>query len=102
VLVTLEELPTGAAGLDISCAVDSVEMQRSTTADLLFDVAHIVAYVSTIIMLRPGDLIATGTPGGVGAGRTPKLFLKPGQELVTRIEGIGQLRNTCQREQPPP
>lgn len=94
-LVTTDELPAGAAGLAIGCAVDGVQMQSSNTDDLLFDVAQTVAYISTIITLLPGDLIAMGTPGGVGAGRTPKVFLKPGQELVTTLEGVGELRNTC-------
>ncbi|WP_371663446.1 fumarylacetoacetate hydrolase family protein [Streptomyces sp. NBC_00280] len=92
-LVTSDELPPGAAGLDIGCGVDGHIMQKSNTADLLFDVAHIVSYVSTVITLLPGDLIATGTPGGVGAGRDPKVFLRPGQRLVTWIEGIGELSN---------
>ncbi|MER7930121.1 fumarylacetoacetate hydrolase family protein [Streptomyces sp. NPDC096057] len=98
-LVTPDELPRGAAGLTISCSVDGHTVQKSNTADLLFDVASIIAYISTIITLLPGDLIATGTPGGVGAGRDPKVFLRPGQELVTTVEGIGGLRNTVVREQ---
>ncbi|MDX6422499.1 MAG: acylpyruvate hydrolase [Trebonia sp.] len=101
VLVTPEELPQAASGLDITCAVGRAEMQRSTTADLLFGVADIVAYIRTIITLPPGNLIATGTRGGVGAGRTPKVFPEPGPQLVTRIERIGELRNTCVPEQPP-
>jgi acylpyruvate hydrolase len=92
-LVTPEEVPTGGSGLTISCTVDGRTMQKSTTADLLFDVAAIIAYVSQIITLVPGDLILTGTPGGVGAGRDPRVFLAPGQELVTTIEGLGELRN---------
>lgn len=92
-LVTPDELPPGASGLTIACAVDGHTMQESNTADLLFDVAHVIAYVSTIITLLPGDLICTGTPGGVGAGRDPKVFLRPGQELVTTVRGIGELRN---------
>lgn len=98
VLVTADELPPGASGLAISCSVDGRTMQESTTADLLFDVAAIISYVSTIITLLPGDLIATGTPGGVGAGRDPKVFLEPGQQLVTAIEGIGELRNRIVKE----
>jgi acylpyruvate hydrolase len=80
--------------LIISCSVDGHIMQQSNTADLLFTVADIITYVSTIITLQPGDLILTGTPGGVGAGRDPQLFLRPNQELVTAVEGIGELRNT--------
>ncbi|MFF5143051.1 fumarylacetoacetate hydrolase family protein [Streptomyces sp. NPDC013157] len=98
-LVTPDELPPGASGLTISCSVDGHTMQKSNTVDLLFDVATIIAYVSTIITLLPGDLIATGTPGGVGAGRDPKVYLRPGQELVTAIEGIGELRNTVVKDQ---
>jgi acylpyruvate hydrolase len=97
-LVTPDELPPGASGLTISCSVDGHTMQKSNTADLLFDVAHTIAYVSTIITLLPGDLIATGTPGGVGAGRDPKVFLRPGQELLTVIEGVGELRNTVVKQ----
>ncbi|WP_063065770.1 fumarylacetoacetate hydrolase family protein [Nocardia violaceofusca] len=93
VLVTPDELPRGAAGLNIECSVDGSTMQKSNTTDLLFGVARIIAYISTIITLLPGDLIATGTPGGVGAGRDPKVFLRPGQQLVTVVEGIGELRN---------
>jgi acylpyruvate hydrolase len=99
VLVTPDELPPGAKGLQISCSVDGTEMQRSDTSDLLFSVADIVAYISTIITLLPGDLIATGTPGGVGAGRSPEIFLQPGQQVVTTIENVGQLRNTCTAEE---
>ncbi|HEY2638690.1 MAG TPA: fumarylacetoacetate hydrolase family protein [Streptosporangiaceae bacterium] len=101
VLVTPDGLPAGASGLDVGCSVDGQIMQQSSTADLLFDVAAVIAYISTIITLLPGDLIATGTPGGVGAGRDPKVFLRPGQELVTWVEGIGELRNRVVREIPP-
>jgi hypothetical protein len=69
----------------------------SMTADPLPGVAG----MATVITPPPGNLIATGIPGGVGAGRTPKSCLKPGQEIVTRIERIGELRSTWVREQPP-
>lgn len=98
-LVTPDELPLGASGLTIACSVDGHTMQKSNTADLLFDVADTIAYVSTIITLLPGDLILTGTPGGVGAGRDPKVFLRPGQELVTAVEGLGELRNTVVKDE---
>jgi len=68
-------------------------MQVARTGDLLFKPAALVAYISQFTTLRPGDLIATGTPGGVGAGRDPKVFLAPGQVLETAIEGIGACRN---------
>ncbi len=82
-----------AADLELSCEVDGVTMQKTRTSDLLFTPAAVVAYVSWITTLRPGDLIATGTPGGVGAGRDPKVFLHPGQLLETTLEGVGSCRN---------
>jgi acylpyruvate hydrolase len=57
-----------------------------------------VSYISDIITLEPGDVIATGTPGGVGFARNPKEFLKDGSVMVTRIAGVGELRNVCRRE----
>jgi acylpyruvate hydrolase len=96
-LVTGDELgdtgATGSVDLEVTCRVDGETMQTGRTADLLFQPAAIVAYVSQFTTLRPGDLIATGTPGGVGAGRDPKVFLLPGQVLETAIVGIGACRN---------
>ncbi len=83
----------GAVDLEVTCRVDGEIMQTGRTADLLFKPAAIVAYVSQFTTLRPGDLISTGTPGGVGAGRDPKVFLARGQVLETAIEGIGACRN---------
>ena len=91
-LVTGDEIGD-AADLHIRCRVDGQTMQSARTCDLLFKPAALVAYISQFTTLRPGDLIATGTPGGVGAGRDPKVFLAPGQVLETAIEGIGQCRN---------
>jgi acylpyruvate hydrolase len=79
--------------LELRCDVDGVTMQKARTGDLLFGPAAVVAYVSQFTTLRPGDLIATGTPGGVGAGRDPKVFLHPGQLLETTVEGLGSCRN---------
>ncbi|PRY36857.1 fumarylacetoacetate hydrolase family protein [Umezawaea tangerina] len=99
-LVTPDELgdPGATPDLEIRCEVDGEVMQRSRTSDLLFGIAEILSYVSDIITLHPGDLIATGTPGGVGDGRDPKLYLGPGQVLRTVVEGLGELRNTCVAE----
>lgn len=80
---------------EISCTVDGELMQQADTADLVFGPAALVAYLSTIITLVPGDLITTGTPGGVGHARTPPRYLTAGSELVTRVEGVGECRNTC-------
>ncbi len=91
-LVTGDEIGE-AADLEVTCRVDGQTMQSARTCDLLFSPAAIVSYASQFTTLRPGDLIATGTPAGVGAGRDPKVFLAPGQVLETAIEGIGACRN---------
>jgi acylpyruvate hydrolase len=91
-LVTGDEIGD-AADLEVTCRVDGQTMQSARTCDLLFNPAAIVSYTSQFTTLRPGDLIATGTPAGVGAGRDPKVFLAPGQVLETAIEGIGTCRN---------
>jgi acylpyruvate hydrolase len=98
-LVTPDE-PGAVPGPEqrIGCAVDGEVMQDSTTADLLFDVPHLVAYLSEILTLLPGDVIATGTPSGVGAGRKPPRFLADGEVVVTTISGVGELRNRCRAE----
>jgi len=94
VLVTADEVGDPGA-LDLSLTVDGAVMQSSNTADLLFSAAEIVAYISQFTSLQPGDLIATGTPGGVGVGRDPQVFLRPGQVVRATVEGIGFLENTC-------
>lgn len=92
VLVTADAIDP-KQGLEISCIVDGETMQASNTRELLFDAPALVAYISEFTRLRPGDLILTGTPGGVGLGRDPQRFLADGELLTTRIEGIGELRN---------
>jgi acylpyruvate hydrolase len=83
---------------EIVCEVDGQTRQKSTTGDVVFPPSELVAYLSTIITLLPGDVIATGTPGGVGAARNPPLFLREGEVVVTRIAGIGECRNVCRKE----
>ena len=97
-LVTPDEVDVGR--LELRCDVDGDSRQQGNTSDLLFPPAEIAAYISQFTTLEPGDLIATGTPGGVGAGRDPKVFLQHGQTLTTAIEGLGQLRNACVKEPP--
>ncbi|MCD4534329.1 fumarylacetoacetate hydrolase family protein [Nocardioides sp. cx-169] len=92
-LVTADELPPGAAGLEISCEVDGVVMQKSSTDKMIFDVATTIADISVFTRLEPGDLILTGTPDGVGNARDPKIFLRPGQVVRTRVERVGETRN---------
>ncbi|MDT0266494.1 fumarylacetoacetate hydrolase family protein [Streptomyces sp. DSM 44915] len=89
-LVTPDEFTPGPA---LVTAVDGEEVQRAATDDLVFDPAELIAYLSTILTLRPGDVIATGTPGGVGHARKPARYLTPGQTLTTTVEGLGTLRN---------
>jgi 2,4-diketo-3-deoxy-L-fuconate hydrolase len=81
--------------LGISCSVNGVQYQNSTTSDMIFRVPEIVSYLSTIVELRPGDLVFTGSPHGVGQGQTPPLFLKAGDRIVTAIERLGQLENVA-------
>ncbi|MEV1206254.1 fumarylacetoacetate hydrolase family protein [Microbispora rosea] len=94
-LVTPDELPGGVRPeLEVVLSVDGEVMQRDNTGDLLFDPVALVEYVSTIVRLNPGDVIATGTPGGVGHARTPKRYLTGGERVVAEIQGIGRLENT--------
>lgn len=101
-LVTPDELPGNpfAPDLEIRCEVDGVVMQLARTGDLLFSPAQAVAYISTFMTLEPGDVILTGTPAGVGAGREPPVYLRPGQIVRVSIEGIGELVNRCEAEDP--
>lgn len=91
-LVTPDEID-GAQDLRISCSINGEIMQDGRTSDLLFNPAELVAYVSQFTTLLPGDLIASGTPSGVGMAKVPKRFLQDGEVLVSEIEGIGQLSN---------
>lgn len=102
-LVTADEVDphgTGAPALKISCSVDGEVMQEANTGDLLFSPADAVAYISQFTLLEPGDIVATGTPGGVGAGRSPKRFLRDGETLTTEIEGLGRISNRCSAPRP--
>ena len=93
-VVTSDEIGDGR-GLDVSCTVDGVTKQSSNTDQLVFGPAEIVADLSTIMTLDPGDIIATGTPGGVGMARNPREWLTPGAVVCTAIEGIGEMVNPC-------
>jgi len=90
-LVTLDEIPDLKA-LSLSLDLNGQRMQTGSTATMIFDVAQIVAYVSHFMMLEPGDVITTGTPPGVGLGMKPPRFLKADDEMVLRIEGLGEQR----------
>lgn len=90
----------GAGGLrgELRTAVDGDQVQRTAVDDMVFGPAALVAYVSQIVTLQPGDVIATGTPGGVGHARTPARYLRPGQVLTTAVTGLGELRNEIRAE----
>lgn len=92
VLVTADEFDLSQAALQTR--VNGEMKQEHPIEDLLFKPDHLVAYVSTIIPLRPGDLLLTGTPGGVGKGRNPQIYLKPGDVVEVTIDGIGNLKTT--------
>lgn len=92
--VTADELPPGAKGLRLSCRLNGQTVQSANTGDMIFDVATLVSVCSEAMELQPGDLIITGTPAGVGAARTPPLWMKHGDVCEVEIEGLGVLRNT--------
>jgi len=91
-IVTRDEVPDAHA-LPIRCRVNGVTKQEATTAEMIFDVPAIIEWLSRGMTLLPGDVIATGTPAGVGSARTPPEFLKPGDVVESEVEGIGVIRN---------
>lgn len=93
-LVTPEEVGY-AEDLRIKCEIDGNVMQDSSTAQMLTNPVALISYISQFITLVPGDIIATGTPSGVGAAMEPPRYLSPGQEVRATIEGIGELVNVC-------
>jgi 2-keto-4-pentenoate hydratase/2-oxohepta-3-ene-1,7-dioic acid hydratase in catechol pathway len=92
VITTADEVPDPHA-LAISLTIDGETLQSSNTGDLIFKLPELIAYISSITPLEAGDIISTGTPEGVGLGRTPKRWLKPHEEIIITIEKLGQLRN---------
>jgi acylpyruvate hydrolase len=95
-VVTADEWSPGPT---LQTAVDGETVQSVSTADLVFDPTALVSYISQIFTLQPGDIIATGTPGGVGHARKPPRYLEAGSVLETTIEGLGAQRNAVIREQ---
>ncbi|AJE42974.1 fumarylacetoacetate hydrolase family protein [Streptomyces nodosus] len=92
-VVTPDEVGGVRPSLEVKTVVDGQVMQQDDTGTLLFDPVFLVRYISTVITLRPGDIIATGTPAGVGNARDPKVFLLPGDTVVTEISGLGACTN---------
>lgn len=96
VMVTPDELDGGVRpSLAIRCLVDGEVVQESNTGDLVFDPVFLVEYISAFLTLEPGDVIASGTPGGVGHARKPARSIEQGAVVVTEIEGIGRLTNVA-------
>ena len=84
--------------MELQCEIDGETVQHGNTDDLVFGVAAIVSYLSNAMTLRPGDVISTGTPGGVGHFRTPPRYLQDGNLLVSRVDGLGECRNLFRQE----
>jgi 2-keto-4-pentenoate hydratase/2-oxohepta-3-ene-1,7-dioic acid hydratase in catechol pathway len=91
-LVTVDEF-ADPDDIEIGCSLAGVEMQKSRTGEFVFSVSEVVAYLSSVLTLRPGDLIFTGTPAGIGWARKPRRMICAGEELVTQIDVIGEMRN---------
>ena len=95
-LVTLDEI-ADVSNLDLWLEINGRRMQTGNTQSLIFDVPHLVHYVSQFMSLQPGDVISTGTPPGVGMGMKPPVFLQPGDEIRLGIEGLGEQRQRVRR-----
>jgi 2-keto-4-pentenoate hydratase/2-oxohepta-3-ene-1,7-dioic acid hydratase in catechol pathway len=89
-IVTADEVPPGATGLGVRAVLNGAVMQDASTDIMIFPVARAIALVSEFMTLRPGDVIATGTPSGVGYARTPPVWMKPGDEIVVEVDHIGK------------
>jgi 2-keto-4-pentenoate hydratase/2-oxohepta-3-ene-1,7-dioic acid hydratase in catechol pathway len=79
--------------LDIQLSIDGEVLQKSNTRNLIFRLPELLAYISSVVTLEPGDIVCTGTPGGVGMGRTPNRWLRAGEEMAVEIQALGRLVN---------
>ncbi len=98
-LVTTDQVPD-PSGLTVVGRLNGQQMQRSGTDLLIFDIPELIAYITTFTELVPGDVLSTGTPGGVGSKRTPPVWLKPGDVFEVEVTGVGVLRNPVVEEEP--
>jgi len=96
-LVTADEV-ADPHNLSIALTVNGETLQNSNTRELIFKIPYLVEFCSSIMTLEPGDVISTGTPAGVGLGWNPPKWLKPGDEVIVKVEGLGELRNKCVAE----
>ncbi|WP_298727325.1 fumarylacetoacetate hydrolase family protein [uncultured Ferrovibrio sp.] len=97
-LVTADELPPGAVGLRLQARLNGQVLQDANTKDMIFDVATLVSTCSEVFALRPGDVIISGTPAGVGFARKPPIFMKEGDVIEVEVDKVGILRNTVKNE----
>lgn len=97
-VVSADEVPPGATGLDIRSRLNGTVMQSSNTDSMIFSVPRTIAILSEIMTLEPGDLIATGTPEGVGHARKPPVWMRPGDVISVEVDGIGTLTNRIEAE----
>jgi 2-keto-4-pentenoate hydratase/2-oxohepta-3-ene-1,7-dioic acid hydratase in catechol pathway len=91
-IVTADEI-ADPHSLDIQLEIDGEILQNSNTRELIFKIPELIAFLSSVFTLEPGDIVSTGTPAGVGVARNPQRFLRPGEEVTVRIPGIGELVN---------
>jgi 2-keto-4-pentenoate hydratase/2-oxohepta-3-ene-1,7-dioic acid hydratase in catechol pathway len=91
-IVTADEIADPHA-LDISITINGEVLQNSNTKHLIFRVPQLIAHLSSVFTLEPGDIISTGTPGGVGFARKPPRWLRAGDDVVVKVAGVGELRN---------
>jgi len=96
-MVTADEIQPNTV-LTLSCRLNGERMQHATTEQMIFKIPKLIEYISTFTTLLPGDVIVTGTPGGVGARRTPPLWMKPGDKVEIEIDKVGVLENTIGEE----
>jgi 2-keto-4-pentenoate hydratase/2-oxohepta-3-ene-1,7-dioic acid hydratase in catechol pathway len=91
-LVTIDEF-ADPNDIGIGCSLAGAQMQKSRTGEFVFTIPELVSYLSSVLTLRPGDLIFTGTPSGIGWARDPRRMIAPGEQLITQIDTIGEMRN---------
>ena len=91
-IVSADEIPD-PHNLDIQLEIGGERLQSSNTRELIFKIPDLIAFLSSVFTLEPGDIVSTGTPAGVGVARKPQRFLRPGDDVVVRIQAIGELRN---------
>jgi 2-keto-4-pentenoate hydratase/2-oxohepta-3-ene-1,7-dioic acid hydratase in catechol pathway len=96
-IVTAEEIPDPHA-LDIQMIINGEVLQNSNTSQLIFRIPELIEYLSSVCTLEPGDIVSTGTPSGVGFSRNPPRWLRPGDDVVVKISGLGELRNPVRAE----